>query len=123
MCRSAGPSAATIPPRTIAAAPTPISVDRHPRTTPTASTIVNASTASTPLAKNVVRKEMTSVLTAAADSDDRRARCAGGGLSLHSPPARDCSDGRLRKPTSAACATSAGPREHHDPEQDRDEPA
>src|SRR6266446_1275209 len=48
---SAGPSAATRTASTIVAAPTPIRVERQPRTTPTPSTIVNASTISTALAK------------------------------------------------------------------------
>ena len=49
---SAGPSAATSAASTSTAAPTPISVERQPRTTPTASTIVSASTISTALARN-----------------------------------------------------------------------
>jgi hypothetical protein len=52
----AGPSAATIAPSTTAAAPTPNIVERQPRTVPTASTIVSASTASTALARKVARK-------------------------------------------------------------------
>src|SRR5690242_20713931 len=48
---SAGPSAATRAASTIVAAPTPISVDRQPRTTPTPRTIVSASTISTALAE------------------------------------------------------------------------
>jgi hypothetical protein len=54
--RSAGPSTATIAASTTVAGPTPTSVERQPRTTPTASTIVRASTASTALAAKVVRK-------------------------------------------------------------------
>ena len=49
---SAGPSAATRMPGRFRAAPAPISVERHPRTTPTPSTIVSASTISTALARN-----------------------------------------------------------------------
>jgi hypothetical protein len=41
------------------AAPTPTIVERQPRTTPTASTIVSASTASTALARKVARKRKT----------------------------------------------------------------
>ena len=41
---------------TTAAALTPTRVERQPRTTPTASTIVSASTASTALARKVARK-------------------------------------------------------------------
>jgi hypothetical protein len=48
---SAGPSAATRTASTIVAAPTPIRVERQPRTTPTPSTIVYASTISTALAR------------------------------------------------------------------------
>ena len=59
----AGPSAATTAARTSDAAPTPISVERHPRTTPTASTIVRASTASTALAAKTARNRMTVELT------------------------------------------------------------
>src|SRR6266545_1803791 len=72
---SAGPSAATRIPRTIPAAPAPISVERHPRTTPTPSTIVNASTISTALARNApATTRIVPVLMAAAT---RRARGRG----------------------------------------------
>src|SRR5262249_18209888 len=63
--RSAGPRIATIAASTAVAAPTRTSVDRQPRTTPTASTIVSASTASTALAAKVVRKSRISWPTAA----------------------------------------------------------
>ena len=56
---SAGPSAATIPASTIVAAPSPYIVERQPRTVPTASTIVSASTASTALARKVARNRRT----------------------------------------------------------------
>src|SRR5437868_531594 len=49
--RSAGPSAATSVASTTVAAPTPISVERQPRTMPTPRTIVSASTISTALAR------------------------------------------------------------------------
>src|SRR5262245_26121173 len=56
---SAEPSATTTAASVSNPAPTPRSVDRQPRTTPTASTIVSASTASTALATKVVRKSRT----------------------------------------------------------------
>jgi hypothetical protein len=48
-----------IAPSTSVAAPAPISVERHPRVTPTASTIVSASTISTPLARKALRNRKT----------------------------------------------------------------
>jgi hypothetical protein len=63
--RSAGPSAATRAASTIVAAATPISGERQPRTTPTPSTIVSASTISTALARKAPRIRRTVlVLTA-----------------------------------------------------------
>src|SRR5438046_3566867 len=50
-CPSAGPSTAIRSASTSSATPTPISVDRQPRTTPTPRTIVSASTISTALAE------------------------------------------------------------------------
>src|SRR4051812_13360283 len=55
-----GPSAATRIASESSAAPTPIRVERHPRVTPTASTIVRASTISTALARKADRKRKTS---------------------------------------------------------------
>ncbi len=56
----AGPSAATIAASTRVAAPTPNSAERQLRVTPTASTIVNASTASTAQARNTDTARATS---------------------------------------------------------------
>ena len=55
ICCSAGPSAATSTASTTVAAPTPISVERQPRTVPTPSTIVSASTISTAQARKAPR--------------------------------------------------------------------
>src|SRR5437588_5689509 len=51
----AGPSAATTAASASAAAATPVSAERQPRVTPTASTIVSASTISTAQARNAAR--------------------------------------------------------------------
>src|SRR5262249_20783957 len=61
---SAGPSAATIAAKATTAAPTPSSGERQPRTTPSASTIVRASTISTALARNAPRNRRTPVILA-----------------------------------------------------------
>jgi hypothetical protein len=55
-----GPSAPTRAAKASSAAATPISVERQPRVTPTASTIVSASTISTALARKAVRNRKTS---------------------------------------------------------------
>ena len=55
----AGPSAATTAARARPAAPAPIRVERQPRVTPTASTIVSASTISTAQARNAARNRKT----------------------------------------------------------------
>src|SRR4051812_10411075 len=60
---TAGPSAPTSTASAARAAPTPSSAERHPRVTPTASTIVSASTISTPLARKAVRKRKTPSVT------------------------------------------------------------
>src|SRR5258706_4843947 len=56
---SAGPSAATTTASAISASTTPFNVDRQPRETPTARTIVNASTISTEEARNDARTRKT----------------------------------------------------------------
>src|SRR3954453_19458446 len=60
---TAGPRTATTSARTTAAAPAPVRVERQPRVTPTASTIVRASTISTPLARKADRKRKASRVT------------------------------------------------------------
>src|SRR5215475_4493058 len=57
---SAGPSATTTTASTSVAAPSPASEERQPRASPAARTIVNASTNSTPLARNAERKRKVS---------------------------------------------------------------
>src|SRR4051812_39773741 len=60
-----GPSAPTSAASASSAAPTPTSAERHPRVTPTARTMVSASTISTVLARKALRKRKTSGLTIA----------------------------------------------------------
>src|SRR5262249_8501584 len=78
-----GPSAPITAARTSAAAPTPISVERQPRVTPTARTIVSASTISTALARKAARKRKAVVIAAPAARPaqplctDRRRRSGG----------------------------------------------
>ena len=79
---SAGPSAPTIAASTSGGCADASSVERQPRTIPTARTIVNASTASTPLARNVARKVSTAcelTTEASRTSGAARAVSANGG--------------------------------------------
>src|SRR5207302_10231094 len=75
----AGPSRRTTTARARAAAATPSDVERHPRVTPTARTIVSASTISTPLARNADTKRKTSRVMPEGSRVRRRLR--GGGWS------------------------------------------
>src|SRR4051812_5095886 len=58
-----GPSRPTSAASASSAAPTPISAERQPRVTPTARTMVSASTISTALARKALRKRKTSGVT------------------------------------------------------------